>query len=63
MIATDAHRDDGKRFIACADEKRTAYQGTKCAKLRKRSEWPSEREFGQAGRLDHVNVGTYVPRI
>jgi hypothetical protein len=23
----------------------------------------SEREFGQAGRLDYVNFGTYVPRI
>ena len=23
----------------------------------------SEREFGQTGRLDHVNFGTYVPRI
>ena len=40
-----------------------AIKERKCAKLRKRNEWQSELEFGQAGSADYVNFGTYVPRI
>ena len=58
-----AGRQVSPRFATVTSQSKQGDQGTKCAKLRKRSKKRSEREFGQAGRLDYVNFGTYVPRI
>jgi hypothetical protein len=85
IFVADAHRDDGKRFVARADEElrfairwqssTSQRQEMACSKMSKaikeRSARNSESEvngnqsesLGRQGRLDHVNFGTYVPRI